>query len=349
MAIILPAEWAPQDAVMLTWPHAGTAWRPWLAEVERVLCEITRHIAAHEYVLIVAHDETHRAHIAALLRDSGINLNRIQLFIAPSNDTWARDHGPLCVFENGRPLVLDFAFNGWGNKFSAVLDNQITRTLAAQNAFNAPLRSFEFVLEGGSLESDGLGTLLTTRRCLLSPQRNPAYSQTDIEHFLRETLGVTRILWLDAGYLAGDDTDSHIDTLARLCDEHTIAYVRCDDLEDEHYTELHAMENELHALRDAQGNPYKLVALPWPRAHYSDEGDRLPATYANFLIINGAVLMPTYADPNDDVARRALQACFPDREIIGVDCRAIIRQYGSLHCLTMQIPAGFCNLHKATL
>ncbi|MDH4273959.1 MAG: agmatine deiminase family protein, partial [Gammaproteobacteria bacterium] len=131
--------------------------------------------------------------------------------------------------------------------------------------------------------------------------------------------------------------------------EHTIAYVRCDDLEDEHYTELHAMENELHALRDAQGNPYKLVALPWPRAHYSDEGDRLPATYANFLIINGAVLMPTYADPNDDVARRALQACFPDREIIGVDCRAIIRQYGSLHCLTMQIPAGFCNLHKATL
>ncbi|MEK6748871.1 MAG: agmatine deiminase family protein [Pseudomonadota bacterium] len=348
MSTILPAEWAPQSAVMLTWPHPATAWRPHLPEVERVMCEIAKHIALREQCLIVARDAGHRTHIEKTLRNSDVEISNIQFFIAPSNDSWARDHGPICVFENDKPVVLDFIFNGWGNKFAAELDNRITATIAAQHAFGAhQIRDLNFVLEGGSIESDGLGTLLTTRRCLSSPQRNPGYSVADIESYLKQTLGVTRILWLDHGYLAGDDTDSHIDTLARLCDEHTIAYVSCDDPDDEHYAELKAMEKELQALRDAQGNPYTLAALPWPGAQYNDAGERLPATYANFLIINGTVLMPTYADTHDDAARATLQRCFPKHVIIGIDCRPIIRQYGSLHCLTMQIPAGVVTFAQA--
>ena len=187
---------------------------------------------------------------------------------------------------------------------------------------------------------DGSGTLLTTARCLLAPTRNPKLTQDGLEARLKELLGLDRILWLQHGHLTGDDTDSHIDTLARFCDARTIAYVACADPDDEHHAELKAMEEELRALRAADGRPYRLVPLPWPRARYDDDGRRLPATYANFLIINGAVLVPTYDDPADGPALARLRECFPGREIIGVDCLPLIYQYGSLHCVTMQLPEG---------
>jgi agmatine deiminase len=335
----LPPEWAPQSGVLLTWPHAHGDWAPHLATVEPVFVAIARAIGAHEKVLVACYDEDHRRHVAGLLQD--VPARRLILAVATSNDTWARDHGPLGVTCSGETRLLDFGFNGWGGKFPAELDNTLTRRLYAAGQFGrTPLQSVDMILEGGSIDVDGSGSLLTTRRCLLAPTRNPQMGQAQVEHTLGELLGVTRVLWLEHGYLAGDDTDSHIDTLARYCDVDTIAYVQCDDPADEHYTELLAMEAELQAMRSITGAPYRLVPLPWPRAKYDAHGERLPATYANFLIINGAVLVPTYDDPADRVALQRLRGCFPQREIVGIPCLPLILQHGSLHCVTMQLPAG---------
>lgn len=337
----LPPEWAAQSGVMLTWPHAHGDWAARLAQVEPVFVAIAAAVAVRESVLIVCYDAAHRAHIAQLLAQAGIDVARVRLYVAESNDTWARDHGPITATVNGKPTLLDFRFNGWGGKYAAALDDSLTARLHGLGAFgDTPLVTADLVLEGGSIEVDGAGTLLTTARCLLAPSRNPKLNRGQIEARLRELLGVTRILWLEHGYLAGDDTDSHIDTLARLCDVDTIAYVRCDDPNDEHFVELQAMERELQAFRTARGAPYRLVPLPWPRARLNEDGERLPATYANFLIINDAVLVPTYADPADALALARVRECFPTREIIGVPCLPLIFQYGSLHCVTMQLPAG---------
>ena len=196
------------------------------------------------------------------------------------------------------------------------------------------------VLEGGSIESDGAGTLLITAACLLSPNRNPHLSREQIESLLKEQLGVERILWLHRGWLAGDDTDSHIDTLARLCPDDTILYTACDDPADEHFEELAAMKRELEGLRSRENRPYRLIPLPFPAAKQGLDDERIPATYANFLIINGAVLVPTYEDRHDAAALAAVGLSFPGREIIGINCSSIILQHGSLHCLTMQLPKG---------
>jgi agmatine deiminase len=254
-----------------------------------------------------------------------------------SNDTWARDFGPITICENGKPVLLDFTFTGWGGKFDAGLDNQITAKLHAAGAFGkTPLRTVDLILEGGSIESDGEGTLLTTAECLLNPNRNAHLDKQQVEVLLSKELGFENFHWLENGWLAGDDTDAHIDTLARLCPDSTILYVRCDDPGDEHFPALRNMEDELQKLPD-----YRLLPLPWPKAKFDDEGNRLPATYANFLIINGAVLVPTYNDPeNDAVALATVKKAFPDCKIIGIDCSALILQHGSLHCVTMQIPKG---------
>jgi len=337
----LPPEWAPQSGVMLTWPHKHGDWATRLPQVEPVFVAIARQISRHEKVLISCYDTKHRTHIENLLVADGVDLRRVILHIVPSNDTWARDHGPITVTCQNEPLLLDFNFNGWGGKYGYELDNAITRRLYAADIFgNTPLQSVDIVLEGGSIEVDGSGTLLTTSRCLLAPTRNPTLTREQLEAHLKELLGLNRILWLDHGYLAGDDTDSHIDTLARYCDRQTIAYVACDDPQDEHYAELKAMENELKTFVATDGNPYRLVALPWPQARLDEEGNRLPATYANFLIINDTVLVPTYRDPADVVALKRIKECFPDREIVGIDCLPLIYQFGSLHCVTMQLPAG---------
>jgi agmatine deiminase len=238
-------------------------------------------------------------------------------------------------------VLLDFTFTGWGGKFAAALDNRISEELHAAGAFGrTPLRKIDLILEGGSIESDGRGTLLTTAECLLNPNRNTQYSQERIEARLTAELGSRKFLWLKEGSLAGDDTDAHIDTLARFGPNDTILYVKCDDPSDEHFATFQALENELKNFHTLENQPYRLIPLPWPSAKFDADGSRLPATYANFLVINGAVLVPTYHDPADSQALKTVGKAFPDREIIGIDCSPLIMQHGSLHCVTMQIPIG---------
>jgi agmatine deiminase len=339
---LLPPEWSPQSGVMITWPHIHSDWQELLPEVEPVYVLLAGHIARKEKLLINCWDREHAAHVKALLRAANVATQRIIMHPIHSNDTWTRDYGPLTVLDQGEPRLMDFTFNGWGGKFPAPLDNQVTRRLHQDGVFgNIPLTTIDLVLEGGSIDVDGRGGLLTTENCLLAPTRNPDLSRSQIEAQLREIFGVERILWLSHGHLVGDDTDSHIDTLARFCDPLTLAYVSCDDPDDEHHGDLRLMEEELRSLRDAHGNPYRLVPLPWPAAKYDpQDGRRLAASYANFLIINGAVLVPTYDDPADAETLRRLQSCFPDREVIGIPSLPLIRQNGSLHCITMQLPAG---------
>ncbi len=339
---VLPAEWAQQCAVLLTWPHRHSDWAPWLETVEPVFANIAYHVTQRQQLIVSCFDEAHRSHVENRLKERGCDLSKTQLHIVPSNDSWTRDHGPITVYRDGNATLLDFQFNGWGKKYESTLDNAITPTLHAQNAFGpTEIQTVKLVLEGGSIESDGQGTLLTTSQCLLTPTRNPHLDKTGVEQILSETLGINHFLWLDNGHLEGDDTDSHVDTLARLCDEQTICYVSCNNPDDSHYAALQTMETELKAFRTQAGEPYRLVALPMAKPVINADGSRLPATYANFLIINGAVLLPVYNDPaNDELAVQALQQCFPNREIISIDCSPLIEQYGSLHCVTMQLPAG---------
>ncbi len=337
-SLFFPAEWHPQSGVQVTWPHRDTDWKENLGEVTGCYVAFSKEILQREKLLVACRDAGEvSAHFTAGER---VNLLLHEL---PSNDTWTRDHGGVGLFNEGRPLLVDFGFNGWGLKFAANHDNQITRYLYERSAYRQDVgyrNRLDFILEGGSIETDGAGTLLTTSRCLLSPNRNGALNREQVEEQLKLTLGVERVLWLDHGFLEGDDTDSHVDTLARFCDEETIAYVACDDEEDIHHGELREMERELKAFVTSSGEPYRLLPLPMADALYH-EGRRLPATYANFLIINGAVLMPFYGSPKDGVAKRQLQLAFPEREVIGIDCRPLIKQAGALHCVTMQLPAGF--------
>ena len=332
--IILPAEWAEQDFVQLTWPHADSDWAYMLDEAEACFVEIAHEISKRQNLLIVCRSERELRE-----RLHHFNMSRISFVELPSNDTWARDHAGITIFENGTRKILDFTFNGWGMKFPANFDNQLNRKLFEKGIFgkNTAYESRkDFVLEGGSIESDGEGTLLTTAECLLSDNRNNK-SKAEVEAILKETFGLKQVLWLNHGYLAGDDTDSHIDTLARLCTPSLIAYVQCTDTEDEHYDELKKMETELQNFRRLDGKPYQLLPLPMADAVY-ENSERLPATYANFLIMNGAVLLPTYSSPKDKIAKQQLQKAFPDREIVGINCLPLIKQHGSLHCVTMQFP-----------
>lgn len=337
----LPPEWVQQQAVLLTWPHSESDWLPILDRVEPVFVAIGRAVTAHEELIVSCLNEEHCSHIEKLLKHGGAEMHRVSLYPVPSNDSWVRDHGPITVLRDGQRILLDYQFNGWGNKYKASLDNRLSIRLHEMGAFDGlAMETLDLVLEGGSIEVDNRGTLLTTAECLLSPERNPRYSRAELETLLKGQLGLKRILWLEHGQLMGDDTDGHIDTLARFCNDRTIAYVSCEDEQDPHYTSLKAMEQELKQFTDADGKPYHLVPLPLPGAQFDEEGLRLPATYANFLIINDAVLLPTYADPLDDIAMQRLAECFPDREIIPIDARPLIHQFGSIHCVTMQLPAA---------
>jgi agmatine deiminase len=334
----LPAEWEGQDGVLLAWPHARSDWSPYLDRVEPVYEEIAARISHYELVIIIAPDPDT---LTARLNKAGAVMDRIRIYPLDTNDTWARDFGPITVFEDGKPLLLDFGFNGWGLKFAADLDNLVTRNLHKNGAFGAtPLSIRGMILEGGSIESDGNGTILTTGECLLEGNRNPHLSRKEIEESLAEQFGADHILWLEHGFLEGDDTNSHIDTLARLCPDDVILHVVCDDPTDPHYGEFALMAEELRRFTTKKATPYTLVPLPWPEAIFDEDGIRLPATYANFLIINNAVLVPTYRDKADIVALEAVQKVFPRHDIIGIDCLPLILQHGSLHCVTMQIPKG---------
>ena len=335
----MPAEWEKQCAVQLTWPHKATDWAPMLSEITAVYEQMALEISQREQLIVVG-----PVNMAQPMENC--------LFVnCKSNDTWARDHGFITVVEEeSSPYtirLLDFCFNGWGEKFPAELDNAINRQLyqrmeADSSPFtlhSSPIEyepHLDFVLEGGSIESDGRGTIFTTSCCLLAPHRNQPLTQQQIEDRLKEYLGAEQVVWIHHGSLIGDDTDGHIDTLVRICPDDTLLYVGCDDEQDEQYPELHLMEEELKTLRTIDGRPYRLLKLPMPRPIYDGE-DRLPATYANYLVVNGAVLYPTYGQPAlDDQARDIIQLAYPDREMVGIDCRPVIRQHGSLHCCTMQ-------------
>lgn len=341
----LPAEWAPQSAILISWPHAKTDWADILDEVTECYVRMAYAIAAHQPLIVLVVEGLDVSSLLEKRLPQAIFSNITFVVVPKTNDTWVRDYGFLTVQSTGGAELMDFRFNGWGGKFKAEHDNAANRLLfEAQLLRGHYVDALDFELEGGGIESDGCGTLLTTAECLLNSNRRrqgdavPTPDKAQVEALLKERFGVERILWLHHGYLAGDDTDSHIDTLARLCPNDTIIYVQCMDTADEHYEALAAMEQELQAFRTLEGKPYRLIPVPLPDACY-DEEERLPATYANFLIMNKAVLVPTYAQPDKDaLALKNIQKAFPEREIIGVDCRALVRQHGSLHCATMQFP-----------
>ena len=277
-------------------------------------------------------------------------MESVSIFECPTNDTWARDHGAITLVdrdaESSPSVMLGFCFNGWGKKFPADLDNAIARKLWEAGAFGRKMTFEEhddFVLEGGSIESDGKGIVFTTSQCLMAPNRNQPMGREEIEQELKRRLHAERVVWLDHGNLVGDDTDGHIDTIVRVAPDDTLLYVKCEDREDEQYDDFLALEQQLKSLLTSEGHPYRLIPLPMPAAIYEQEGEergqRLPATYANFLVINGAVICPVYGQPeNDRKALEGIAEAFPGREIIPIDSRTIIRQHGSIHCLTMQFP-----------
>lgn len=332
----LPAEWEPTDAVIMAWPHIDTDWNYILKDAETCFTAIAEAIAPHARVLVIGPD----------LERIKFCLRRIpeeRLIIVPmeTNDTWTRDYGAITVFENGQSIPLDFKFNGWGLKFAADLDNLATSKLYELGIFkNSPENHLNFVLEGGSVESDGNGTILTTDSCLLSANRNGGMSRAQILEYIKGAFGAKQVFSLANGELKGDDTDGHIDTLARFAPGNLIFYTGCVDPSDEHHRSLKAMEQELQELRTPDGTPYKLVELPLPDAMYDPEdGMRLPATYANFLYVNGAVLVPAYGSPlKDKLAVDIISKALPEYEVISIDCSVLVRQHGSLHCSTMQLP-----------
>lgn len=333
MTRFLP-EWAPQWGVMIAWPHADTDWAPILSAAEDCYCALAGAILARESLLVLCRDETHGEHIREKLRAQRCDLARLHLRVCPYNDTWARDFGPLAITQDAALKLLDFTFNGWGGKFDASLDNAVNKTLD----WGVPCESVPLVLEGGSVESDGNGRILTTSQCLLNPNRNARLDRAQVEESLHAAFGSHTILWLEHGHLEGDDTDAHVDTLARFCDADTVAYVSCADSNDSHYEALQAMERELQTL--ARQHNLKLVPLPMAEPCFDTDGVRLPATYANFLIVNGAVLVPAYECASDSLALKQMTEAFPQHEVIGVPCLPLIQQHGSLHCVTMQLPEG---------
>jgi agmatine deiminase len=336
----LPPEWAPQSAIMLTWPHIYSHWKPYFPAVDIAFTEITKQAALYEPVLIAYYDPPHRKHIKSRLQAAGADLNQIRFYEAKSNDLWVRDHGPISIVRDGKAILLDFDFNAWGGKYCFEYDNILSRTLHGQQAFpKATIERVPFVLEGGGIEVDGKGTLLTTDSVMLATTRNQT-TREEVAALLKKVCGIDRVLWLQHGHLVGDDTDGHIDTLVRFVDPYTLCYVACEDKSDEHYEALRLMEAELKAFRNFEGQPYRLIPLPLPDAQYCDQGQRLPATYANFLIINGAVLLPIYGVEQDKLAEKIVAGCFPDRKIISINCRVLINIYGSLHCASMQLTKG---------
>lgn len=332
----LPAEWEAVDSVLLSWPHRLTDWNYMLDEVNDCFKNIAAAIVRHAALIVVTPEpEVVAARLESLPRE------KITYIKADTNDTWARDLGAITtVGADGGFEINDFKFNGWGLKFAANLDNLVTGRMYDYGIFRARyINRLGFVLEGGSIESDGAGTLLTTSECLLSPNRNGDLSKKEIEARLKDFFGLNRVLWLDHGSLAGDDTDSHIDTLARLAPHDTIYYVECDNPSDVNFEPLMKMKEQLATFTTADGTPYNLIGLPLPDPVFDEDGEQLPATYANFLILNDAILLPVYDQPaKDKLATQLLRIAFPDHEIVPVDCRALIRQHGSLHCVTMQFP-----------
>lgn len=339
----LPAEWEDQEAVLMAWPHLDSDWGYIIREAREQFARlVSAMIQNGERILLlsVEPDATY-SYLREYMDRNGMSVPRDfreDIVFMEHNDTWTRDYGPIGVInkDTGTPALLDFGFNAWGLKFPANLDNQVNSRLKGKVLDDgAYVDCRDFILEGGSIETDGNGTLLTTAECLLNPNRNPTYTRQEIEKILSDRLGFDRFLWLHHGHVEGDDTDSHIDTLARLAPDDVIIYSGGDP------EEMRLMEEELKGFTTRQGSPYRLVKLPAPDPIHDEEGRHLAATYANYLVTPRAVYLPTYGQfENDTLALELLKGVYPERKIIGVDCTTLIKQGGSLHCSTMQLVPG---------
>lgn len=341
MRIFLP-EWTPQESVLMALPNADTDWDYILDEAQQQYVRIIRALTDAGCRVVLLCDDTKYAE--SLLREC--NQQLITYITAEYNDTWTRDYGPLAVVKDDRLRALDFGFNAWGLKFASDKDNLVNLSLSNKYVINPATYRNErdFVLEGGSVETDGEGTILTTTKCLCSPNRNGGLSKQQAERQLQQRLGASQVLFLDYGALEGDDTDSHIDTLARLAPDNSILFTGCRNVDDPQFEELLKMRAQLTMFRNAQGEPFNLIELPLPDAIYDEDGQRLPATYANYLVTDRVIFMPTYNQPiNDRLAMHTVRIAFPDYEVIGIDCSTLIKQHGSLHCATMQIPSNLFN------
>lgn len=319
----LIAEFEPQSFIQMIFPHKETDWAPYLEEVRQTYQKIIKIICRYEQVVLICSDKEE-------VRSYFPNQPNLTCIEYVSDDTWARDCSALSVCVDGEVVLYDFEFTAWGGKFGARRDNALTQAL--KHHYPNRVEQIDFILEGGGIESNGDGVLITTATCMLNPNRNPL-SKEEISHKLTTFFGLRDVEYLEHGYLAGDDTDSHIDTLARFIDTDHIVYIQCQESTDEHYEELLLMEQELKKI--AKKHNFRLTPLPFCDAVFY-EGERLPATYANFLILNGAVIVPTYGVRQDSEALEIFQKLFPNRDVVGVDCRVLIRQHGSLHCATMQ-------------
>ncbi len=341
MRTFLP-EWGRNDAILMALPNASTDWAYILNEARDQYHRIIKALTDEGVRVLLLCDDEEKANELLFDCDS----EKLTLIKAPYNDTWTRDYGPLTVIKDDRLRALDFGFNGWGLKFAADKDNLVNLHLAESKIFNPSAYRNEraFILEGGSVDTDGEGTILTTTRCLCSPNRNGGLTKQEAEKKLHDLLGASHVLFLDYGELAGDDTDSHIDTLARIAPGNTILFTGCRDIDDPHFETLLKMRAQLTMFRNAEGEPFNLIELPLPEAIYDEDGQRLPATYANYLVTDKLIFMPTYNQPlQDNLAMHTIKIAFPDHDVIGIDCTTLIKQHGSLHCATMQLPDNLLN------
>lgn len=329
MKSFFPAEWNNQDAIVIAWPTEHTDWHSNLLDTQRTVTKIIDQISDHQKIILLHHQAT-----SYPFRELNDN---IHIFHLNYDDTWTRDFIGISTYDNGHPIFNNFEFNAWGNKFKNNNDNKVNIQLDSLLSKNTEMINHSnIILEGGSIESNGNGIVLTTEKCLLNKNRNNNLNKKEIESYLKSTLLIDEIIWLSHGVIKGDDTDAHIDTLARFCNQDTIAYSI------DSSSELIAMEEELQTLAQSNSKKFNLIPLPIP--NYTLKGKRLPATYTNFLITNNKVLVPVYNKPEDEFAIKQFKSCFNTREVVPINCEALIRQGGSLHCLTMQLPEGFLNL-----
>lgn len=336
----MPAEWEPHEATWLAWPHNRETWFAQTPAIPRIYAQIVRALMGGEKVRLLVPDEAARGEAEDTLRHHDAWGDNVELHVVPTNDAWARDFGPLFVVkeEDGqrRVALTNWKFNSWGGKYPYDLDDAVPEYVRARYGFRAWQPGI--VMEGGSIDVNGRGTLLTTESCLLNPNRNPGLSPAEIEEHLRAYLGVQRILWLGDG-IAGDDTDGHVDDISRFVNPTTVVTAIEDNPADENYNVLQYNLGRLLGMRDQDNRPLTVVTIPMPEPVEYD-GQRLPASYANFYIGNRAVLVPIFQCAEDRRALTIFQELFPDRRIVGIDCRELVIGLGGIHCITQQQPAG---------
>jgi agmatine deiminase len=328
----MPAEWAPHAAVWTAWPAGEALWVGQLEPVRQDFAGFVRTLSRLEPVHLLVRDQATERDARKRLDGASVTFHRVKY-----DDVWLRDSGPIMVKKDDQVALLDWKFNGWGQKYDAAADNVVPQRIAA--VLGTTAETIDVVLEGGSIEVNGAGVLLTTRQCLLSPKRNPLLDEAAIEDVLRRGLGVEKILWLDRG-LEGDHTDGHIDTITRFVNERTIVTATCDDPADVNSETLRRNLESLRQFTDTAGRPFEVVELPLPRRRAEFAGERLPLTYANFYIANGGVVVPVFGDPHDEQAIEILRPLFPGREVVGLMARALMTGGGAFHCVTQQQPAG---------